>query len=62
MVSADLHWVVLLTNNIINPYYEWPLGDYAFQQFVYDKYSNPEADTSLRSDAIIRNTETRGSW
>jgi|TARA_B110000967_G_scaffold189765_1_gene213803 hypothetical protein len=40
--SADLHWVVLLTNNIINPYYEWPLGDYAFQQFVYDKYSNPE--------------------
>ena len=40
--EASLHWVVLLTNDIINPYYEWPLGDYAFQQFVYDKYSNPE--------------------
>jgi hypothetical protein len=41
--SADLHWVVLLSNDIINPYYEWPLSDYAFQQFVTDKYDNPGA-------------------
>ena len=41
--DAQFHWVVLLSNNIVNPYYEWPLGDYAFQQFAYDKYPNPEA-------------------
>ena len=38
-----LHWVILLSNDIINPYYEWPLSDYAFQQFVTDKYDNPGA-------------------
>ena len=32
--DANKHWVILLFNNIINPYYDWPLGRQAFFAFV----------------------------
>ena len=40
--DADYFWVVTLVNNIVNRYYDWPLDSYSFQQFINDKYSNPD--------------------
>ena len=40
--EADYFWVVTLINNIVNRYYDWPLDEYNFQQYVADKYSNPD--------------------
>ena len=40
--DADYFWVVTLVNNVVNRYYDWPLDEYTFQQYVADKYSNPE--------------------
>ena len=40
--DADYWWVVCLMNNVVNRYYDWPLDEYNFQQFVADKYSNPD--------------------
>ena len=40
--SADYFWVITLVNNIVNRYYDWPLPEFAFQQYVADKYSNPD--------------------
>lgn len=39
--DTDYFWVVCLMNNIVNRYYDWPLDEYNFQQYVADKYSNP---------------------
>ena len=39
--DTDYFWVVCLMNNIVNRYYDWPLDEYNFQQFVADKYANP---------------------
>ena len=41
--DADYFWVVTLVNNIVNRYYDWPLDEYNFQQYVADKYANPDA-------------------
>ena len=41
--STELHWVVLITNNITDAFYEWPLSFSAFENFVKDKYDNPDA-------------------
>ena len=41
--SADYHWVVLLTNNITDAYYDWPMSEQNFETFLTDKYSNPDA-------------------
>ena len=40
--SADLHWVILLTNDITDAYYGWPLSDQDFEKYVTDKYANPQ--------------------
>ena len=40
--ESDYFWVITLVNNIVNRYYDWPLDEFTFQQFVADKYDNPE--------------------
>jgi len=39
--TTDYFWVVCLVNDIVNRYYDWPLDEYNFQQYVADKYTNP---------------------
>ena len=41
--DAEYFWVVTLMNNIVNRYYDWPLDEYNSQQYVADKYANPDA-------------------
>ena len=41
--DSDYFWVITLINNIVNRFYDWPLDEYSFQQFVADKYANPDA-------------------
>ena len=38
MVMQLLDWVVLLSNNIVNIFNEWPLNQQAFENYVLDKY------------------------
>ena len=40
--DAQLHWVILVTNNVIDRYYDWPMNQVQFQEFLEDKYSNPD--------------------
>ena len=41
--SAQYHWVILMTNNITDAYYEWPMSEQTFEAFLKDKYTNPDA-------------------
>ena len=41
--SSQLHWVILLTNNITDVYYDWPMSEQTFETFLRDKYTNPDA-------------------
>jgi hypothetical protein len=40
--DAELHWVILMTNNVTDRYYDWPMNDAQFQEFLTDKYDNPD--------------------
>jgi len=40
--NTELHWVILLTNNITDRYYGWPLTVEQFEAYLNDKYSNPD--------------------
>ena len=42
--SADLHWVILLTNDITDRYYDWPLNQPQFAEFLTDKYGAGNED------------------
>ena len=40
--DTDLFWIICLMNDIHNRYYDWPLDEFNFQQYVADKYDNPD--------------------
>lgn len=37
---VDYHWVLLMINNIIDPYTDWLIASSAFDVYVDDKYKN----------------------
>jgi len=41
--DSNLHWVILVINNIVDYYSDWPMSVQAFEQFIKDKYTNPAA-------------------
>ena len=41
--SSQYHWVILMTNNITDAYYDWPMSEQDFETFITDKYTNPDA-------------------
>ena len=42
--DPGLHWVILMTNNITDRYYEWPMTQPQFQNFIEDKYGLANID------------------
>ena len=41
--SAELHWLVLYANNIVDRYHQWPMSVRAFEEYLSEKYANPLA-------------------
>ena len=41
--DPELHWVILMTNNVTDRYYDWPMNQAQFDEYLDDKYSNPDA-------------------
>lgn len=50
-------WLIFLTNNIIDPYYDWPLDDVSFKQFIIKKYGS----VSAAMQQIVSYQKTYGS-
>ena len=42
--DAELHWVILMTNNVTDRYYGWPMNDVQFAEFLTDKYGAGNED------------------
>jgi len=41
--DSELHWVIMMINNITDRYHDWPMSESQFLQFINDKYSNVDA-------------------
>ena len=44
--DTEYHWVVLMTNNITDRYYQWPLSQPQFHTHLEDKYGVGNIDTT----------------
>jgi len=42
--DAELHWVILMTNNVTDRYYGWPMNSVQFAEFLTDKYGAGNED------------------
>jgi hypothetical protein len=58
--ESDLDWLILLPNEMIDPYYEWPRTQYDLNEFMRKKYgsvSNAQA-TTHHYEQIIQNSSS----
>ena len=66
--DAELHWVILLVNNITDRYHQWPQNQNQFLAYINDKYSDVDAthhyeisqvsgDTTIKIDIGTDNTD-----
>tara|TARA_Y100001951_G_C11194809_1_gene213654 strand:+ start:32 stop:550 length:519 start_codon:yes stop_codon:yes gene_type:complete len=42
--EANLHWIVLVFNDILDPRYDWPLSQRDLNKFVKEKYTDPDGE------------------
>ena len=42
--DPEYHWVILTTNNITDRFYQWPMTQPQFQNFIEDKYGLADID------------------
>ncbi len=42
--DPQLHWIVLMLNNIVDRYHEWPMSGNQFLDYVNEKYLDSEGD------------------
>ena len=66
--DSELHWVILLINDITDRYHQWPMTTPQWQAYLKDKYSNVDAthhyeisqtsgDTTIAIDVGTVNTD-----
>ena len=66
--DINLHWTILTVNDIIDYYEDWPMSVQKFEEFVANKYTNPQAihhyeitqtsgDTSVKIDVGMNTTD-----
>jgi len=66
--DPELHWVILLLNDITDRYHQWPQNTNQFLAYINDKYSNVDAthhyeisqvsgDTTIKIDIGTDNTD-----
>ena len=58
--DSKYDWVVLVTNTIVDPNYDWPLTHANFKSFINDKYGSMSAaqQTTHHYEQIIRQEST----
>ena len=70
--DPELHWIILLLNDITDRYHQWPQNTNQFIAYINDKYSNVDAthhyeisqvsgDTTIKVDIGTDNTEHSGA-
>ena len=70
--DPELHWVVLLMNDITDRYHQWPLTENQFIAHINDKYDNVDAthhyvisqtsgDTTIKIDIGTYNSDHSGA-
>ena len=54
--DANLHYVILMVNDIHDRYHQWPMSVPQFQAFINDKYSDPNGTHHYEIDQVSGDT------
>ena len=57
--DPELHWIVLLVNDVTDRYHQWPMNYSQFNQFIADKYDNIDGIHHYELAQSSGNTDTK---
>ena len=57
--DAELHWVILLINDITDRYHQWPMTGGQFLDYLNDKYTNPDGIHHYESTQTSGDTKVK---
>ena len=57
--DPELHWVILLINDITDRYHQWPMTGGQFLDYLNDKYTNPDAIHHYETTQTSGNTKIK---
>ena len=57
--DPELHWVILMINNVTDRFHQWPMSTPQFLDFINDKYSNPDGIHHYEVPQSSGNTKTK---
>jgi hypothetical protein len=70
--DPELHWIILLMNNVTDRYHQWPMNNNQYLSYMNDKYTNQDAvhhyeisqvsgDTTIKINIGSDNTDHSGA-
>jgi len=59
--DPEYHWVILMTNNVTDRFYQWPLSQPQFQEHLTDKYGAGNEDATHHFEKTTDSGPTSGS-
>ena len=59
--DAEYHWVVLMVNNVTDRYYQWPMRQADFEEFLTDKYGAGNEDATHHHELAQTSGKTTSS-
>ena len=57
--DPELHWVILLINDITDRYHQWPMTGGQFLDYLNDKYTNPDGIHHYESTQTSGDTKVK---
>ena len=57
--DPELHWVILLINDITDRYHQWPMTGGQFLEYLNDKYTNPDGIHHYESTQTSGDTKVK---
>ena len=57
--DPELHWIVLLVNDITDRYHQWPMNYSQFNEFIADKYDDIDGTHHYELAQSSGNTDTK---
>lgn len=55
--SVDYHWCIMLVNNVISVYNDWPRSTYSLEEYLVEKYKNQKSVTD--SEVELSDIDTK---
>ena len=57
--ESELHWIVMLVNNVVDRFHDWPMSVPQFNSYINEKYADPSGVHHYEIEQTSGNTKTK---